>query len=90
MKLHLLYFLLIAAYLLSTVGIGIYYRKKASQKKDSYLLGRKTLPWYKLGLSEASDMFDISDTMWMVSLCFAYGLKSIWISWLWPVFRCCS
>ena len=87
MKLHLLDFLLIAAYLLTTVGIGLYYRKKASQNKDSYLLGGKTLPWYKLGLSDASDMFDISGTMWMVSLCFVYGLKSIWIPWLWPVFN---
>jgi Na+/proline symporter len=40
-----------------------------------------------LGLSDASDMFDISGTMWMVSLCFVYGLKSIWIPWLWPVFN---
>lgn len=40
-----------------------------------------------LGMSDASDMFDISGTMWMVSLCFAYGMKSIWIPWLWPVFN---
>ena len=40
-----------------------------------------------LGLSDASDMFDISGTMWMVSLAFIYGLKSIWIPWLWPVFN---
>lgn len=40
-----------------------------------------------LGLSDASDMFDISGTMWMVALCFVYGFKSIWIPWLWPVFN---
>jgi len=51
------------------------------------MLGGKKLPWYMLGLSDASDMFDISGTMWMVSLCFAYGMKSIWIPWLWPVFN---
>jgi SSS family solute:Na+ symporter len=32
-------------------------------------------------------MFDISGTMWMVALCFVYGMKSIWIPWLWPVFN---
>ena len=32
-------------------------------------------------------MFDISGTMWMVALCFIYGMKSIWIPWLWPVFN---
>ena len=38
-------------------------------------------------MSDASDMFDISGTMWMVALCFVYGFKSIWIPWLWPVFN---
>ena len=87
MKLHPIDFAIIAAYLLATVGIGLYYRKRASKDKDSYMLGGRTLPWYKLGLSDASDMFDISGTMWMVSLCFVYGMKSIWIPWLWPVFN---
>src|SRR6202012_144788 len=78
---------IIALYLLATIFIGLWYRKKARLNKESYMLGGKKLPWYMLGLSDASDMFDISGTMWMVSLCFAYGMKSIWIPWLWPVFN---
>jgi Na+/proline symporter len=78
---------IILLYLLSTIFIGLWYRKKAQQNKESYMLGGRSLPWYKLGLSDASDMFDISGTMWMVSLCFVYGMKSIWIPWLWPVFN---
>lgn len=87
MRLSILDITIIALYLLSTVFIGVWYSKKARQNKESYMLGGKSLPWYKLGLSDASDMFDISGTMWMVSLCFAYGMKSIWIPWLWPVFN---
>lgn len=87
MKLHPVDIAIIALYLLSTIFIGLWYRKKARQNKESYMLGGKSLPWYKLGLSDASDMFDISGTMWMVSLCFVYGMKSIWIPWLWPVFN---
>lgn len=87
MKLSTIDLCIILAYLLLTIFIGLWYRKKAKENKDSYLMGGKSLPWYKLGLSDASDMFDISGTMWMVSLCFVYGLKSIWIPWLWPVFN---
>jgi SSS family solute:Na+ symporter len=87
MKLHPIDIAIIALYLLSTIFIGLWYRKKARVNKESYMLGGKSLPWYKLGLSDASDMFDISGTMWMVSLCFVYGMKSIWIPWLWPVFN---
>ena len=54
---------------------------------EAYYLAGKSLPWYMLSLSNASGMFDISGTMWLVALCVVYGLKSIWIPWLWPVFN---
>jgi solute:Na+ symporter, SSS family len=87
MKLQAIDIAIIIAYLLTMLFIGWFLRKKARQNKESYLLGGKKLPWYLLGLSDASDMFDISGTMWMVALCFVYGMKSIWIPWLWPVFN---
>jgi len=87
MTLHLIDFLIIGAYLAATVFIGFFLKKKAQKNKKSYLLGGNNLPWYMLGLSNASGMFDISGTMWLVTLGFVYGLKSIWIPWLWPVFN---
>jgi solute:Na+ symporter, SSS family len=87
MKLQVIDIAIIIAYLVTMLLIGWFLRKKARQNKESYLLGGKKLPWYLLGLSDASDMFDISGTMWMVALCFVYGMKSIWIPWLWPVFN---
>lgn len=78
---------IVVLYLIAMVAVGWFLRKKARQNKESYLMGGKSLPWYMLGLSDASDMFDISGTMWMVTLCFVYGMKSIWIPWLWPVFN---
>ena len=87
MTLHFIDFLIIGAYLAATLFIGVYLRKRAQKNKKSYLLGGNQLPWYMLGLSNASGMFDISGTMWLVTLGFIYGLKSIWIPWLWPVFN---
>jgi len=87
MKLHILDIVIIVLYLVTMVLVGWFLRKRARQNKEHYLMGGKKLPWYMLGLSDASDMFDISGTMWMVSLCFVYGMKSIWIPWLWPVFN---
>ena len=78
---------IILLYLIGTIVIGLSLRKKAQRSKDDYLLGGKDLPWYMLGLSNASGMFDISGTMWLVTLTFVYGFKSIWIPWLWPVFN---
>ncbi len=87
MKLQLIDLAILVAYLVTMILVGFYMKNKAKQDKESYLMGSKKLPWYMLGLSDASDMFDISGTMWMVALCFVYGFKSIWIPWLWPVFN---
>lgn len=87
MKLSTIDFFIIIAYLISTVVIGLLLKKRAERSKKDYLLGGNTIPWYMLGLSNASGMFDISGTMWLVTLLFVYGLKSAWIPWLWPVFN---
>ncbi|MFH0760839.1 MAG: sodium:solute symporter family protein [Bacteroidota bacterium] len=78
---------IIGIYLVLTVLIGILLRRVAAKSKKNYMLGGNRLPWYMLGLSNASGMFDISGTMWLVTILFVYGMKSIWIPWLWPVFN---
>ncbi len=87
MKLHTSDLLIICAYLIAMIVIGLILKKRAAQNMDSYFLGGKSLPFYMLGLSNASGMFDITGTMLMVYWAFAYGFKSLWIPWLWPVFN---
>jgi Na+/proline symporter len=78
---------IIVAYLLSTVFIGYWVSHRASQNMQNYFLGGNKMPWYVLGISNASGMFDISGTMLLVYWMFIYGLKSVWIPWLWPTFN---
>lgn len=87
MKLSTLDIVIIALYFLMMIVIGIIMKNRAKRSKDNYLMGGKKLPWYMLGLSDASDMFDISGTMLLVSMAFLYGFKSVWIPWMWPVFN---
>lgn len=78
---------IVAIYLALTVAIGFLVSRRAAKDTRSYFLGGNNMPWYALGLSNASGQFDIGGTMWMVYLLFIYGLKSIYIPWLWPVFN---
>ncbi len=87
MTLHLLDLIIIAFYLICTIAIGFYLSKRASKNLDSYFLGGKKIPWWALGVSNASGMFDIAGTMWLVSMCFVYGMKSAWLPWVWPIFN---
>ncbi len=78
---------IVMAYLVLTLFIGFWLSKRASKDLEAYFLGGNKIKWYFLGLSNASGMFDISGTMWTVTLVFVYGLKSAWIPWLWPVWN---
>ena len=87
MHLHPIDIAIIVGYLLLSVGVGYWVSKRASRNLRAYFLGGNVMPWYVLGVSDASGMFDIAGTMWLVYIMFVYGLKSIWIPWVWPVFN---
>jgi SSS family solute:Na+ symporter len=87
MQLHTLDLGIILGYFVLVVSVGLWVSRRGSKDLDSYFLGGKTMPWYMLGVSDASGMFDISGTMWLVYVLFIYGLKSIWLPWVWPTFN---
>jgi len=67
--------------------VGYWVSHRASRDMKAYFLGGNTMPWYVLGVSNASGMFDVSGTMLLVYWAFVYGVKSVWIPWLWPTFN---
>ncbi len=78
---------IIAIYFAVTLLAGFWISRRASRSLRNYFLGGNAVPWYALGLSNASGMFDVSGTMLMVAWMFVYGLKSVWLPWMWPVFN---
>jgi solute:Na+ symporter, SSS family len=78
---------IIIMYFIAVILVGLWVSKRGTQNLESYFLGGKSLPWYILGVSDASGMFDISGTMVLVTWLFMYGLKSIWLPWVWPTFN---
>ena len=87
MDLHPIDLVIIAAYLVAVIFVGFYLKNRAGEDIGSYFLGGNNVPWWILGTSNASSMFDITGTMWIVSLLFVYGMKGVWIPWLWPLFN---
>ena len=87
MALHPIDISILIVYCLAMIAIGFAVERRAKAGISAYFLGGNKLPWWILSLSNAASMFDISGTMWLVSLLFVYGLKSVFIPWLWPVFN---
>ncbi len=78
---------IIVVYLVGVVLLGMLVTKRASKNIQNYFLGGNTLPWWMLGVSNASGMFDVAGTMLLVYWLTVYGMKSMWLPWLWPVFN---
>jgi len=87
MKLHPIDIAIVFIYFAAVVTVGLWVSRRGAKNLGSYFLGGRALPWYLLGISNASGMFDVSGTMWMSSVLFIYGLKGIWIPFVWPVFN---
>src|SRR3954447_4903191 len=87
MDLHPLDIAIILVYMLGMVVVGFVVERRARGGIANYFLGGHRMPWWILSMSNAASMFDVSGTMWLVSLLYVYGLKSVFIPWLWPVFN---
>jgi Na+/proline symporter len=78
---------IIVIYFVVALVLGILVSKRAVKNLNSYFLGSNKLPWWMLGVSDASGMYDITGTMWLVYVLFVYGFKSVFMPWVWPTFN---
>lgn len=73
----------IVFYFAVVISLGFWYQKRASRNLESYFLGGKRMHWLALAMSGSVSNFDITGTMWIVSMLFLMGMKSMWIHWMW-------
>ncbi|MGB9625627.1 MAG: sodium:solute symporter family transporter [Phycisphaerae bacterium] len=83
MKLSSIDLAIVVTYLLLVVGVGIRVKRRAAKGLVSYFLGGRQLPWWMIAMSGSSSYFDITGTMWIVSMFVAYGFCGYWIQWMW-------
>jgi len=76
---------IVILYFLCVISFGFWYRKRASRSLEAYFLGGNKLHWLALSMSGSVSTFDITGTMWIVSILFVLGMKSMWHHWMWGV-----
>lgn len=87
MDLHAFDIAVLVLYLTGMIALGFLVERRARRGIDDYFLGGHAMPWWMLSISNAASMFDLSGTMWLVSLLYLYGVKSVFLPWQWPVFN---
>jgi Na+/proline symporter len=83
--LALIDYIVILFYFILVLGLGFWYARRAGESMESYFLGGKRMHWLTLAMSGAVSNFDITGTMWMVSVLYLLGMKSWWHHWMWGV-----
>ncbi|MFC1552712.1 sodium:solute symporter family protein [Candidatus Latescibacterota bacterium] len=76
---------IIALYFVIVIGMGFVLSKRASKNLEAYFLGGRGMHWLALAMSGATSNFDITGTMWIVSLIYIMGMRSMWVHWMWGV-----
>ncbi|MHC4431482.1 MAG: sodium:solute symporter family transporter [Planctomycetota bacterium] len=85
-SLHWIDIAIIICYLAAIIAMGWLLSKRASKNLSAYFLGGKSLPWWVIGTSHGASGFDITGTMWFVTMLFTYGLRAAFAPWIWPLF----
>ena len=77
---------IILIYFVIVIVLGFWYQKRATKNLESYFLAGKNIHWLPLAMSGSVSTFDITGTMWIVSILFVLGMKSMWHHWMWGVY----
>lgn len=72
---------IIILFLLISLGIGIYYKKKSSGSLSDFFLGGRNLPWYIAGTSMVATTFAADTPLAVAELVANNGIAGNWLWW---------
>ena len=82
-NLAVLDYVIIVAYLVFAIVIGICFSKKASLNTESYFLGGRTLPWWMICVSMIATSFASDTPLVITEMIRSGGLQNVW----WPLIQ---
>jgi len=81
MSLHLIDWIVIILYGVLTVGIGLWFSRRAGQNIEEYFVAGRTLPWWIAGTSIAATYFATDAPLAAASLVRQHGIYANWLWW---------
>jgi len=73
--------LIILVYFLFSIGIALYYSKRAGKSTDEFFLSGRNLPWYLAGLSMVATTFAADTPLAVTELVAKNGIAGNWVWW---------
>ena len=73
--------IVIAAYFLFVIGIGVRFTKKAGKNLDEYFLSGRELPWWLAGVSMVATTFAADTPLAVTGIIATSGIAGNWLWW---------
>jgi len=83
MNLHPVDIAILISYVIGILSLGFILQRRASKGIEEYFLAGRRLHWLVISISASVSTYDITGTMWIVSVMYIMGMKSMWIHWFW-------
>lgn len=81
MKLTIVDWVVVAAYFLLNLTIGLYYRKKASASTDDFFVSGRQVTWWLAGTSMVATTFAADTPLWVTGQVVRHGVAANWFWW---------
>lgn len=79
--LHWADWLIIVGFLFVTLGMGLYFTRRASKDVESFFISGRSLPWFLSGISMVATSFASDTPLWVTTLVRKYGVHYCWQYW---------
>ena len=73
-------YVIIGAYMAFSIGVGVWFSKKASSSTDNYFVGGRSMPWWLIGTSMVATTFASDTPLAMTEMVRQHGM---WRNWFW-------
>jgi len=73
--------LIIAAFAIVTIGVGLWFSKRASSSTDEFFVSGRALPWWIAGTSMVATSFAADTPLAVTGLVCKYGVAGNWFWW---------
>lgn len=81
MKLTIMDWIVIAGYFLVNLGIGLYYRRRATRSTEDFFVGGRSVSWWLAGTSMVATTFAADTPLAVTGLVAMYGIAGNWLWW---------
>jgi solute:Na+ symporter, SSS family len=81
MRLNWFDWIAIAVYFLANIGIGLYYRRRATRSTEDFFVGGRSVSWWLAGTSMVATTFAADTPLAVTGLVASYGIAGNWLWW---------